>query len=54
VKALAIVLAVLLVIAHPAAAAAVVAVELAAIAALGIVIWRAVRPLRRGRHRRTA
>jgi hypothetical protein len=54
VKALAIVLAVVLVITHPATAAVIVGAELAAIAALGVLIWRAVRPLRRGRHRRTA
>jgi hypothetical protein len=46
VKALAIVLAVLLVLAHPAAVAVVLAAELAACAVLGALIWRAIRPQR--------
>lgn len=55
-KALVILLAVALVLAHPAAAAAVVGVELAACGVLGALIWRALRPVRSypGRHRRTA
>ena len=44
-RAAALVLAVLLVVAHPAAAVAVVAVELAACAVLTAVIVRAMRPL---------
>lgn len=53
-KALAIVLAVLLVIAHPAAAAAVAAAELGACAVLGLVIWRAARSWPRPYARRAA
>jgi hypothetical protein len=56
VKAVALVLAVLLVLAHPAAAVAVLAVELAACAVLTGVIVRALRPLcvPSGRYRRIA
>ena len=55
-KAAAIVLAALLVVAHPAAAVAVLAVELAACAVLTTVIVRALSPLcaPAGRHRRAA
>lgn len=42
-KALAIILAVLLVLAHPAAAAAVLAAELGVCAVLGWLVWRALR-----------
>jgi hypothetical protein len=56
VKAAAIILAVLLVLAHPAAAVAVLAVELAACAVLTGIIVRALRPLcvPQGRTRRAA
>ena len=55
-KAAAIVLAVLLVLAHPAAAVAVLGVELAACAVLAGLILRALRPLcvPAGRYRRAA
>ena len=55
-RAAAIVLAALLVLAHPAAAFAVLAVELAACAVLGCLILRALRPLclPAGRHWRAA
>ena len=55
-KAAALVLAALLVLAHPAAAVAVLAVELAACAALTGLIVRALRPLcvPTGRYRRAA
>lgn len=53
-KALVIVLAVLLVVAHPAVAAAVLAAELGVCAALGWLIWRVVRPGRLYRPWRTA
>jgi hypothetical protein len=53
-KALAIVLAVLLVLVHPAAAAAVLTAELAVCAALGWLVWRIVRPGRLYRPWRTA
>jgi hypothetical protein len=43
VRALAVVLAVLLVLAHPAAAAAVLGVELAVCGGIGCLIWRASR-----------
>lgn len=43
-KALAVVLAVLLVLAHPAAAAAIVGPELAVCCAVGRLFWRAARP----------
>ena len=54
-KAAALVLAVLLVVAHPAAAMVIVAVELAACGVLGVVIVRALHPLTvpTGRQRRT-
>lgn len=42
-KALAIVLAVLLVLAHPAAAAAVLGIELTICGVLGCLVWRTVR-----------
>lgn len=44
-KAAALILAVLLVLAHPAAAVAVVGAELAACGVLGVMICRALRPL---------
>jgi O-antigen/teichoic acid export membrane protein len=50
-KAAVIIIATLIVLAHPAVAIAVFAAELAACAALGGMIWRARRP-RPGRHRR--
>jgi hypothetical protein len=43
VKALAIILSVLLVLAHPAAAAAVLGAELAVCTALGWLVWRTLR-----------
>jgi hypothetical protein len=56
VKAAALIIAALLVVAHPAAAVAVLAVELAACAVLTGLIVRALRPLSvpSGRYRRTA
>ena len=55
-KAAALVLAVLLVVAHPAAAVAVLGVELAACAVFAALICRALRPLcaPSGRYRRAA
>jgi hypothetical protein len=53
-KAAVLVLAVLIVLAHPAVAITVLAAELAACAVLGWLIWRARRPRTAGRHRRRA
>lgn len=55
-KSIAVVVAILLVLAHPGAAAAVVGAELAACAVLCVVILRALQPLcvNPGRHRRAA
>jgi hypothetical protein len=52
-KALLIALGILLVLGHPAAAAAVIAAELGACGVLGALIWRAAR-FRPCPHRRTA
>lgn len=53
-KAAALILTALIVLAHPAAVVAVLAAELAVIAVLGCVLVRALRPLSLPRHRRTA
>jgi hypothetical protein len=53
-KALAVISAVLLVLAHPVAAAAVLTAELAVCAAFGWLVWRIVRPGRLSRPWRTA
>jgi hypothetical protein len=45
-KALAVIVFVLMVLAHPAAAAAVLGAELAACVVLGWLAWRALRPMR--------
>jgi hypothetical protein len=54
VKALAVILAVLLMLAHPAAVIAVLGAELAVCSALGWLVWRIVRPGRLYRPWRTA